>query len=413
VRFTIRAPLDDLFAADDRHPDASVTGIVIVNGQTINGVEISTRGHTSADSNECSFPKLKLRFAKPPASPPFAGLRTLKIGTHCGDLPDGQLTQKYGRLANPKSPYREAWVYRLLGVMGVPTLKARPAEITYASATGNPPLVRPAMLLEDDGDARKRLGAEGEIEPAQFDTAQSTFSTAALADVMFAEAMIGNFDWCLKLTPTDTYRCDAQKRLWNILALRRGERRAIPLIYDFDLAGMVTGSHPWFAKVYDKAFAPSRSAIEVEVLSQVQRTRSVLSRAELDAARRRFVERKGAAFQALDHSGLDSEGARIAREYLTSFFNAIESDDHFYRPVVATEGVEVFADDASSQPACGNQSTVPLGTPVSEPLMRSAEKVQVLLLDVHWHWTGKSACEALRNGVWIDAGALARNYPSR
>ena len=32
------------------------------------------------------------------------------------------------------------------------------------------------------------------------------------------EAMIGNFDWCLKFAPDGIYRCNEPKPLWNILA---------------------------------------------------------------------------------------------------------------------------------------------------------------------------------------------------
>ena len=87
---------------------------------------------------------------------------------------------------------------------------------------------------------------------------------------------------------------------------------------DFDLAGMVVGRHPFFNKILNRAFVPSKSEIEIEVLSQVQRTRSLFPRATLDAERRHFVDRKPALYAALDSATVDAKGREIARAYLDS-----------------------------------------------------------------------------------------------
>ncbi|PYR36502.1 MAG: hypothetical protein DMF93_19845, partial [Acidobacteria bacterium] len=96
-------------------------------------VKVSVRGNSSRNESECTFPKLKLEW--PSAS--------LKIGTHCGESTDGSVTAKFGRLPNEHSPRREAFVYQLLDVLQVLSLKARPARITYVSS-GREPLVRNA-----------------------------------------------------------------------------------------------------------------------------------------------------------------------------------------------------------------------------------------------------------------------------
>jgi len=414
VRLTLRAPINTLAPKGKQNADnAGVSGSVTIGDRTIDGVKVTTRGRSSGDVNECSFPKLKLRFNGGSSPRPAGWPASVKVGTHCGDLPDTQLTAKYGRLANPKEPHREALVYRLLDLMGVPTLKARPAEIAYATSEDEP-LVRPAMLLEDDRDVRRRLDAIGEIDPAHFTSADMLFSRNDIANIMFGEAMIGNFDWCVKLTPTDRYRCDASKRLWNVLALKRADGTAVPVIYDFDLAGMVTGRHIWFGRIFNQNFVQPPSSIAVEVLSQLQRTRSVLSRDELDAVRRRFSGHKDAAFRAVGDSVVDADGARLAREYLTKFFAAIENDDSFYLPVVMKEGTRAYLDSAGLQPACGANSVMPVGTPVGESLDRRDNMVQVRVLDALWRWTGAARCDAVRNSpVWIDSGAVGRSYPEK
>ena len=305
----------------------------------ISGVELSVRGHTSRRESECQFPKLKLAFGKKETTRDesiFAGLEGLRIGTHCGENEGEQLTSKYGRLANEKSPPREAFVYRLLEAMGVPTLRARPARIAYVDTTRGelPPVVRNALLLEDDDDVKRRIGATGEITMEQFTTARELFAPADTARLAFAQAMIANFDWCLRFYPEDTYRCDAREPLWNISAFKRADGPAVPVIADFDLAGMVVGRHNWFDKVYFAGFVPSHSSIEVEVLSQLQRTRSLFSRVQLDDMRRYFLSRRSAAYDALEQSPLDARGRELAIQHLDAFFAGL-ADEAFYRPVVA------------------------------------------------------------------------------
>src|SRR5581483_122560 len=113
------------------------------------------RGHSSRQETECSFPKLKIRFEDADALTRsiFRGTRTVKIGTHCGESSADELTPRFGRLANERAAHREAFVYRLLGVLDVPTLLARPARITYVDSSSSAKrrvVTRDALLVEDD-----------------------------------------------------------------------------------------------------------------------------------------------------------------------------------------------------------------------------------------------------------------------
>jgi hypothetical protein len=418
VDITIEAPFDELTARARRNPDYAVVGQVVSGGQsgqrvTIERVQVSTRGHTSLRESECDFPKLKLDFSQASRvdQSPFAGLKQVKIGTHCGSRADGP-SGKYGRWANDKATHREAFVYRLLDTMNVPTLKARPARITYVPARGGSsaaqtPDARAAMFLEDEDDAMKRFGAVREMDPKRFGAAKTTFATPDVARLVFAEAMIGNFDWCLRMTADDTYRCNDTTPLWNILWLSKADGSAVPAMYDFDLSGMVTTRHTWFKRIFNPDFAPSES--EVEVLSQVQRTRTLFPRELLDATRAEFVRRKPDAYAALEHSTMDDEGRANAKAYLDAFFKAIETDEAFYRPVVTASGTRIFIDAAQSQPVCGT-GAVPVGTPVSAPLETAGELSKVVVLDALWHFDDK--CAIVRaSPVWIASKAIGAKYP--
>jgi hypothetical protein len=126
VTLRIEAPFDELFESSQRDPDHIVSGTLTESGGKIVPVKISVRGHTSRRESECTFPKLKVE--RPDGT-------QLKVGTHCGEATSNALTAKYGRLPNERSPWREAAVYRILDALGVLTLQAKPARITYLTSS--------------------------------------------------------------------------------------------------------------------------------------------------------------------------------------------------------------------------------------------------------------------------------------
>jgi hypothetical protein len=413
---TLSAPFGDLFAHARKQPGYSVTGSITIAERgrpvTIDGVTVTARGHTSLRETECTFPKLKVEF------PRESGLHSLKIGTHCGEAIGTTLTPKYGRLANEQSPHREAVVYRLLEALGVPTLKARPARITYvatgAPGSGGPQVVRNAMLLEGNEAAVKRLGGSKDIEESEFTNAQDQFTPEDTAAIAFAEAMIGNFDWCLRMAPRDRYRCDTQHPLWNIGAAAGAGDHATPFMYDFDVSGMVAGHHLWFKNVFTAAFSSSASEPWVEVFAQLQRTRTLFTRATLDATRQRFMRQKANAYRAIDAAPIDAAGRALIVQYLDSFFAIIGADAEFYRPVVVASNTRAYADANGAAGACGDASVVPVGTAVSAPLQKNDRYVQVRLLDVLWRWAPPVKCPTIHEeAVWIDAAAISADFPAR
>ncbi|HET7697062.1 MAG TPA: hypothetical protein VFK57_15225 [Vicinamibacterales bacterium] len=409
VALTLEAPLERLFETGLEDEDVAVPGTVKFKDRTsgaevvLTDVAVSVRGHTSRRETECTFPKLKLK---------LKGAGSIKIGSHCGEAADHELSPKYGRLANEKSPLRESLVYDLLRAVEAPTLRTRPARITYIDGA-QPPLERHALLLEDDDDAMARVGGTAEIPLEAFGNVAVRGAGADAARIAFAEAMIGNFDWCLKFSPDDIYRCNEPKPLWNVVAFDRGGGRTSLLMKDFDLAGMVVGRHTWFDKVWNRAFVPSKSEIEIEVLSQVQRTRSLFPRAQLDGERRHFIERKTAAYAALDGAGVDDKGREIARAYLDAFYAAITGDEQYYRPIVVRDDVQVFLDAAGTREACGPKDVMRPGTPVNE-IAREGAMSQVIILDAMWRWASRNECNAVQDGpVWIKSDAIVRNFPAR
>ena len=428
----LEGPFNELFTRAGQNltevdTSSAVTGTLAVTQRgrdtAIEGVQIAVRGHTSRRPGECPFPKLKVTVPANHASAQAAlgGQTVLKIGTHCGDSPGDIITKKYGRLLNEQSPVREAFVYRLLEAVGAPTLKARQARISYIytdpRSAGTPdqrqPLVRNAVVIEDDEDAIKRLGGTRQYDEKTFTNAREMFSVSDTAIVSFAEAMIGNFDWCLKMTRDDAYRCNARHPLWNVLAIVGADGKTRPLIYDFDVAGMVAGQHRWFADVYNEAFVPSKSHPALEVIGQVQRTRTLFERKDLATARAHFMQKKNDAYRTLDSSDVDAAGRKVIREYLDAFFQSIGSDEEFYRPAVVVSGLRAYADAAKTSAVCSAMGTIPVGTVVSEPLETSDRMMRVILLDTRWQWATPKPCAAIHEGpVWIQRDAVSRDYPA-
>lgn len=410
IALTLEAPLQELFAKGTEDENVTVPATLRfkdpVSGADVElaDLQLNVRGHTSRRETECTFPKLKLK---------LKGAGSIKIGTHCGEAAGETLSTKYGRLTNESSPWREALVYRLLHAAEAPTLRARPARITYIDSAQTEPLVRNALLLEDDDDAMARVKGTAELTLEEFGNVVTRGAQADAARIAFAEAMIGNFDWCLKFSPDDIYRCNEPKPLWNVLGFDRGGGKAALMMKDFDLAGIVVGKHRWFHTVWNPAFVPSKSETEIEVLSQVQRTRSIFPRAVLDGERQHFLGRKAAIYEALQRAKVDDRGREIARGYLDSFFAAIGDDAAYYRPVVNRPDVKVYLDPEGTKEACTPGDVMRAGTPVNE-LQKSGSMSQVVILDANWRWASKNECNGVQDGpVWIPTDAITRDYPAK
>ena len=115
---------------------------------------------------------------------------------------------------------------------------------------------------------------------------------------------------------------------------------------------------------------------------------------------------------ALAAATVDAAGKQLAQQYLDRFFEAIGSDEAFYRPVIAANDTLPCADPSHSNAVCTAQGAVPIGTPVSDPLQTNGQMVQVTLLDVTWHWAPPAKCPAVHQGaVWIDSSAVSRDFP--
>src|SRR5262249_24142193 len=185
-----------------------------------------------------------------------------------------------------------------------------------------------------------------------------------------------------------------------------------PIVYDFDASGAVAGYHRWFNRILNERILRSRSAAAVEVTAQLQRARTLFDRDVLDSTRRAFAAKRDAAYRVLADSSVDADGKKTLTEYMDAFFEAMTSDAAFYRPVVVAPHTRAYADAEQKMPVCAAVGSLPVGTPVGDPLKTHGDMIQVEVLDALWKFAPPVKCAAIHDRpVWIAKSAIGTQYP--
>lgn len=276
----------------------------------------------------------------------FAGHSTVRIATHCGELPAKDRTG-IGRVANEIAPWREAFAYRAVRAAGVETAKARPVTITYVDSSKNDAkLTRKAAFIETAGDVADRLkakeahvidsidsmdgaGSENPADPAKMDR-------DAVMRVQLVEGLVGNSDFRLHLQIEKwwlgTNAPETVSPLWNMKAVRFTDGKELPLPVDFDLSSIVA---PAKLKAQYPAFWSGATGDTQSQLNILMGARTRGSRTALDAARRALSAKQADVMALLKVKWLDAEALGVAAKLFTSFFVAMKDDKAFYVDVVA------------------------------------------------------------------------------
>jgi hypothetical protein len=273
---SLSAPLSDLFlrtesAMAKRDVGSGKPSLPTVKGtlrvvnaagaiETFENVVVEPRGNSSLLPGQCTFSKLTLKFPKSTKGTSLGGLKTIKLGTHCGET--DALLARWNRVGNENEPIREALAYAVLRRVGVVSLLARPIEITYTdtskqqSAVHFPrnPLTRKAFLLEDESTSAKRYGGsvlqkaqdilEGPPDAGDRfkDATSSQIDPANVALAVFSEALLDNVDYFVRLWPTDSAVGALEGFTnYNVNIITDKDKHRLVEVYDWDTAGWVTG----------------------------------------------------------------------------------------------------------------------------------------------------------------------------
>src|SRR5262249_777958 len=160
-------------------------------------------------------------------------------------------------------------------------------------------------------------------------------------------------------------------------------------------SGIVVGRHHWFSSVFYEGYVESKSTVAIEVMSQLEHTRSVFPRAVLDRTRRAFVQRKADASRALENATVDAAGRSLVETHLRAFLETIENDDRLYAPVVVRSRERIYLDAAKTQLACPQDSVAPVGTLVGPAIATQGDMMKAAMLDVEWRWGPPAKCDAI------------------
>lgn len=293
-------------------------------GDVLIDAELQVRGNSSLA--ECPFPKLKAKADKAQAAGTmFDGARKIKIATHCGEGGNGTI----GRLREEKATWREAALYQAMRALMMPAQLAKPLSITYLDTTKGDQLTRKAFIFEHVDLAAGRLGGTSLESPETWegDPAQ-VMEMQAIVRIHFFEALIGNWDWHLRIGASNP----GGGQLWNIEAVQLGDK-LVPLAQDFDLSSAVTG-HLVDERDIDPRVLPGKPPLVRQAAGYLASEHGPqFSDTDLHAAREHFVARRAAVERALADAPLDDEGRANLNAHVDAFYQALDHVDELMAAV--------------------------------------------------------------------------------
>ena len=311
----------------------SASGVV----ETFEDVIVAPRGHSSLLPGQCRFPKLTLRFSKSTKGTSLGGLKTIKIGTHCGETAVPLPT--WDRVGNEKEPIREVLAYAVLRRVGVVSLLARPIEVTYTDTSRQPsevhfpqnPLTRKAFFLEDDGPSAKRYGGSV-IQKAQEilestpedgapfkDATSSRIDPADVALAVLGETLFDNPDYFVKLWATDHAEGALEGYTnYNVNIIIDKDKHRLLQVYDWDTAGWVKGPETSTGARFPAALTRLRAYPAMTTAALATAIKAYL-------AAKDDVYRAVDALFSTDGVGSDPEGHANIHRHLDDFFGFLQS----------------------------------------------------------------------------------------
>lgn len=346
-------------------------------------VRVRARGETSAIGDESTFPKLRVEIAETVdlKATPFKKARKFRINTHLKDGTAKSLTP-WGRLADERSPFREALGYEIAQAMGLPTPAVRRARIEYTDTVTGAMTERNALLIETDGRAADRFASKK--NDAFFDTdrgPETNIRVSALFHLF--HTLIGNIDVGLALKQEPRNPTADYEPLKNTQLLETAGGEVFPLVYDLDIASVVTGP-------------ADRASIEQWMRRRLAFQRARLTRAEYGQALADFRAREPAIREAIAQATVDDEGRALATLHLDVFIQTMSELAAI--PMLGKKNVRFYArpelkGDLLDRIQIENRpGTLRVGTPI-EVLEKKGDVMKVRIIDLLQDLTDPSTAE--------------------
>ena len=189
-------------------------------------VDLRVRARDKSRLAACSFPPLLLNFRTDDLDDTLLESQNrLKLVTHCEP-----------RDANAQWVHLEYLAYRVLNLVTDASLRARPVEVTYFDTEREREVAAgPGILLEDEQRFAERQNFQLINEPT---LKRGRYDQRALALVGAFQYFIGNTDWSALAPSNGESEC-----CHNVIPLARDDGVLVPIVYDFDSAGIVNTSY--------------------------------------------------------------------------------------------------------------------------------------------------------------------------
>jgi hypothetical protein len=242
----------------------------------------------------CSFPPLLLNFrTRDLAGTLFEAQDRLKLVTHC-EPRDG----------NAQYLFLEYLAYRVLNLLTDDSLRVRPVAVTYFDTERERETIGPGILLEDEEQFAARRGLQTVAEER---LTRARYDQDLLVLMETFQYFIGNTDWSAVAGPAGEACCH------NVVPLARADGVLVPVVYDFDSAGIV-----------DAAYALPDARLPIEGVRDRLYRGSCLDAAVLRSSFAPFETRRTeirALFEA--HPQLSARNRIRALEYVDAFYESI------------------------------------------------------------------------------------------
>jgi hypothetical protein len=309
LKIQIEAPLKEIFKTHD--PDKArprvtghITYVDAVKGNVTLPASFRVKGYSTVML--CSFKKLELKFKKKDTlGTIFEGIRSVDLNTHCDS--------SQGAVSPLVNIHREAVLYQMAKVLGVPTYQARKALVKYRGTGLVEDRVEDpfqAVFVEDKSDLLRRLDAK---EVKDFDAIGSetpektpnvlyqlegveSHQQIDLEDmeiISLFNVMIQNWDWHY---PSVTNRYS----LWNLKMIQVSPGKWIPLIHDFNSAGAINPGGPGMDLSQDFGLVSTEASLRIKNM---------------------FESKKTELYQLIETLGADEEGRKQMKSALDLFFS--------------------------------------------------------------------------------------------
>lgn len=300
LRFTLEADFEAL-TSDRSQESEDMPATIIVEGPSGSPVDVplqvKTRGRFRLGKDICSFPPLRLNFRKnEETGTVFDGQDKLKLVTHCHD-----------RRSYEQNILEEYLAYRIFNHLSDVSFRVRLAEITYRDTSGSmESLTRMAFFIEDEESMGERSGGMALDIPG----ARATEFEPTNTGIMFLfQFLIGNIDWSTANTQ-------------NLAVVRVGmDHFAVP--YDFDWSGLVDAPYVGPSPLTERLHDSVRERLYLGVCWDAIDYKAVF---------RHFEDTREAIFDAVaEVPGLSEANARLASDYIESFYEFIGNPDRAAR----------------------------------------------------------------------------------